>query len=310
MTKTKHKQSIIEEYLAGAEPGKELPPQANYLLMLYYYSKGEYRQGLEELVKAIKKEGQRWDFYQDLVYLGKKAKDFKPVYSELELAMDKHKDNHNLHSYLGLAYLLDKKLSEAIDQFQKAISLNDDLGMTHFYLGIAYLECICASNPDKEKNSLLNSLAHQEFSKANESKCVCSDKFASGINLLGQSKHQPALEEFKHILEEELSVDLVFGRFEEVVLSFFMAPQTVNYERIQQAIEELDKRTVQPGDMRVSNRLGIAYLLFFKLLFSEAKNCFEQARTIAPKFHEPTRNLKFLKDEEKEFSSLFEFLRF
>ena len=310
MTKTRGKQSVVEQYLAGAKAGNDLPPQGDYLLMLYHYSKGEYEKCLEELVRAVNKDGQRWDFYRDLVYLGKKAGNSKLAYSELGLALDKYKDNCSLHSYLGLAYLLDKRLSEGIDEFQKAISLNDDFGISHFYLGIAYLECICVSHSDKEKNSLLDALAHQEFSKASESMCICSSRFPGGMSLLGKGKYQQGLEEFRYALEEELSADLVFGRFEEAVLTYFVAPQTVDYELIQQAIEELDKRIIQQGNAHVANRLAVAYLLFFNLLFCEARNCFEQSKLLAPKFLKPTRNLEFLRHEEKEFSNLFEFLRF
>ncbi|MCJ7507385.1 MAG: tetratricopeptide repeat protein [candidate division Zixibacteria bacterium] len=311
MTKKRTEESIIKHYLENEKSAKDLPAQAGYLLALYCYSKNKHEQSLEELLKAIQKEDQRWDLYQHLVYLGKKSENLKAVYERLNSSMEKYADNHNLHFCLGMAYLLDKKISEAIDEFQKAISLNPDLPLSHFLLGISYLECICASNLEKEKSSLLISLVDQEFSKAKEcDKSIQVKRFEEGVSLLGQGKYQQALKEFKQVLEEILEADLVFGAFEKLALYHFIAPEIVDYEMVQQAIQELDQRMEDRENPHAHNRLGVAYLLFLKLLFREAENCFEQARQISPKFQKPLRNLKFLKEEEEEFSNLFEFLRF
>jgi tetratricopeptide (TPR) repeat protein len=311
MTKKRTEESIIRHYLENEKSAKDLPAQADHLLSLYYYSKNNYEQSLEELLKAIQKEDQRWDLYQHLVHLGKKSENLKVVYDKLNSSLDKYADNHNLHSSLGMAYLLDEKISEAIDEFQKAISLNPDLPLSHFLLGISYLECICASSLEREKSSLLISLVDQEFSKAKEcDKSIQGKRFEEGVGLLSQGKYQQALKGFKQILEEILEVDLVFGVFENLALCHFIAPEMVDYEMVQQAIQELDQRMEVRENPHAHNRLGVAYLLFLKLLFREAESCFEQARQINPKFQKPLRNLKFLKEEEKEFSNLFEFLRF
>jgi tetratricopeptide (TPR) repeat protein len=311
MTKRKSKELIIEQCLENKVSTEALPAQANYLLALYYYSKDEYKRSLEEILKAIEKEDQRWDIYQHLVYLGKKSENLKIVYEKLNSGLSKYPDNHNLCSYLGLAYLLDGKISEAIDEFQKSISLNSDWAFSHFLLGISYLECICSSNLEKEKGSLLVSLVEQEFSKAKEvDKSIQAKGFKEGVDSLGQSNYQQALKEFKQTLEKILEIDLVFGTFEKLALYHFVAPEMVDYEMIQQAIRELDQRIEKQENPQTHNRLGVAYLLFLKLLLKEAKNCFEEAKLIAPKFQKPLRNLKFLNEEEEEFSNLFEFLKF
>lgn len=310
MSKVKSKEAIIEDYLQKERLAQNLPPQANYLLALYYHSKDEYGKSLEEILKAIEKEDQRWDLYQHLAYLGKKAQDLKIAYQRIKSSLEKHKDSHNLILCLGLCYLLEGKTSEAIEEFQKAVSLNSDFGLAYFFLGMAYLECICSSDVGKEKDSLLTSLVHQEFSKAKENKVIQSSSFKKGTGFLKQDKYQKALKEFKQTLEEVLSADFVFGTFEQITLYHFIAPELVDYEMTQKAIRELDQRIEKQNYLQAYNRLGVAYLVFLRLLLKEAENCFVQAKTLAPKFQKPSRNLKFLQQEEKEFSNLFEFLRF
>ena len=311
MSKKKSNGFTIEEHLPEGRLAPSLSGQANYLLALYYYSRDKYKKSLEEILIAIEKEEQRWDLYEHLVSLGKKSQNLKAVYEKLNSSLNKHPDNSHLHSCLGLAYLLDGKLSEAIEEFQNSVNLNSDLALPHFLLGVGYLECICSSDLEREKGSLLLSLVEQEFSKAKEEdESIQTKGFEEGMSLLSQSKYQQALREFKQALNEILRAELAFGSFEELSLYNFLAPQMVDYEMVQKAIRELDQRMEKQKSLSAHNRLGMAYLLFLKLLFQEAKSCFEQASKIAPRFQKPLRNLKFLEEQEEEFSNLFEFLRF
>jgi Flp pilus assembly protein TadD len=66
-------------------------------------------------------------------------KDWKGAIGHLEKAMDKDRNNADIHSYLGYAYRNSGNWDEGIKYYQSALALNPNHKGANEYLGQAYL---------------------------------------------------------------------------------------------------------------------------------------------------------------------------
>lgn len=112
---------------------------AHHMTGKSYLMLGELSKSAEELQAALKLTPSDYDvsYTLSLVYL--KQRQFEPAKKIYDRMLAKLGDRPELRVLFGRAYRETGFLAEAIEEFKRAISLDDHFPRVHYYLGLTYL---------------------------------------------------------------------------------------------------------------------------------------------------------------------------
>lgn len=112
---------------------------AHHMTGKSYLMLGELRKSAEELQAALKLKPNDYDvsYTLGLVYL--KQRQFDPAKKVYDRIIAKLGDRPELRILFGRAYRETGFLAEAIEEFKRAIALDDHFPRVHYYLGLTYL---------------------------------------------------------------------------------------------------------------------------------------------------------------------------
>ena len=112
---------------------------AHHMLGKSYFMLGELRKSAEELRAALKLTPNDYDvsYTLGLVYL--KQRQFDPAKQIYDRMLAQLGDRPELRIVFGRAYRETGFLAEAIEEFKRAITLDDHFPRVHYYLGLTYL---------------------------------------------------------------------------------------------------------------------------------------------------------------------------
>ncbi len=112
---------------------------AHHMTGKSYFMLGELRKAAEELQAALKLTPNDYDvlYTLGLVYL--KQRQFDPAKKVYDRMLLKLGDRPELRILFGRAYRETGFLAEAIEEFKRAVSLDDHFPRVHYYLGLTYL---------------------------------------------------------------------------------------------------------------------------------------------------------------------------
>lgn len=158
---------------------------AHHMLGKSYFMLGELRKSAEELQAALKLKPDDYDvsYTLGLVYL--KQRQFDQAKKVYERMFAKLGDRPELRILFGRAYRETGFLAEAIEEFKRAVALDDHFPRVHYYLGLTYLLKDGVSKlADAEQEFKVELASHPDEFFAN---------YYLGISYAIQRKWEPAI---------------------------------------------------------------------------------------------------------------------
>jgi len=254
--------------------------------------------------------------------------------SELELARHIAPKNREVLAALSEAYRLRGGLKEALDIL--APGLNDGLESALFWCQKGHIailqkqwraaqQCFVSAlkvNPlhiesflrsaegyllshegqgENGKRDRLVEKAREQIGRAIHNSTFPIHRAEEALRLLHQQRVQQVLALLTVLLEEKpwaLPVD----RYDRFYLDYLYGEQGRDAQRIQGYIRDLETAVRQyPPNGELHNRLGVAYMLQCRALFSHAIHEFQKALAINPALMRAKRNLQLVKNDAKGF---------
>ncbi|KPL04032.1 MAG: hypothetical protein AMJ90_02345 [candidate division Zixibacteria bacterium SM23_73_2] len=287
---------------------ESLNPNLNYLLARYFLSRKDYTTGLLHLeLAALSKKDKR--LYQALLILALKTGKLNLAKTTFEKILKEKRDFDALIN-LGKIHLFENQFQKGESCLKEVIGKEPENSEVLFLLGYLYLNLACTHSPNLDQGFISKTKTNLEKSSALG--FLSGDKdFTEALKLLRDGKYQNARvklkEKFDHLLTaEDKRIFRYLEDFERLLLLFFLDQTKVeknDVEKIVSGYESLIEGESSPPELK--KRLGIAYLLFLKILLREGKKNLEIACALDPKFKKAKYNLKVLNDAESRFNFLY-----
>ncbi len=288
------------------------PPSIISLLALNFNYEGFPEKGVSLLISALTKEPEKWELYDKLVILAIGAK--KPAYAEKALleAQALFPDNSQICGSLGKLCFLQRKFLPAEEFLEKSIKLNPEDGVNHLFLALSRLALF--SEEDRIDSTEFPEFLKierevQKFKELNPE--MIDDTLLKGEELLTQGNHSEAFKYLEKSLNSYLDREIEFSRFHKLFSSLYLESGESDLEELKEYIYELEKKLkISLPSVKMLNRLGCAYLLFFINLVKSGEEQLEKALSLDPEFEAASKALGFLKSKKKDIATLFDSLKF
>ncbi len=293
-------------------PGS-LNPSLNYLLARYFLSKKEFKKALPHLDLVIRSKKDK-RLYEAFVEVALKIGKLSFAKKVLEEILEEKKDSGAFMN-LGKIYLFENRFDQAIKCFKDALQKDPQNKEVLFLLGFSYLNLAQISSSSFDQEFVL--MAKQNLQKSFGLGFLSGHKsFCEALALLNENIFVEALlklkEKFTYLVKErKKEVFKNLDDFEKLLFLFFLDEQKIQRDSLEKIIFEYENSVENEGSStKVHRRLGIAYLLFLKVLLGEGKRNLEIACKLDPKFEKAKTNLRILNEAEKDFNFLYSNLEF
>jgi Tfp pilus assembly protein PilF len=223
-----------------------------------------------------------WHQQQGELFLNKgisliEMKQFNNAAKELLQAEKYSPNNSKIHYFLGIAYDGKGMRDKAIEEFKKAIYLQDDYSEAHNYLGVLYMDMGLWDKAIKEFDQALANPLYDTPVMA---------LYNAGLAFHSKKDNQNALRKYQEALQKE-PMTYLLPQIEKNIGIIY-----IDKNNIHNAIEHLEK------SVKLNSSLFDAYFLlgecYLRIHESEkAKRAFESVIKVAPQsssFNEKSRN--------------------
>jgi tetratricopeptide (TPR) repeat protein len=140
---------------------------------------------------------------------------------------------------------------------------------------------------------------------------MIDDTLLKGEELLTQGNHSEAFKYLEKSLNSYLDREIEFSRFHKLFSSLYLESGESDLGELKEYIYELEKKLkISLPSVKMLNRLGCAYLLFFINLVKSGEEQLEKALSLDPEFEAASKALGFLKSKKKGMVALLDSLKF
>ena len=281
-------------------------------LALYFNSAGKPEKGVDLLISALEKWPEEPELYEELVFFAIKSGKTAEAEKKLLEAQVLLPEAPFVYSSLGKLYFLKKEFISARELLGKSIQLNPGDGINLLF---STLSSLAVQREDKGINlSELPEIQQiekdlQKLKELNPE--VVTDDFLKGKELLAQNNYVEAFKYLEKSLNSYLDREIEFSRFHKLFSSLYLESGESDLGELKEYIYELEKKLkISLPSVKMLNRLGCAYLLFFINLVKSGEEQLEKALSLDPEFEAASKALGFLKSKKKGMVALLDSLKF
>jgi len=248
-------------------------------------------------------------FYEAYVEAALQTENLSLAKTTLECMIKGKKDCDALFS-LGKIYLFENRFEEAEKCFEEVLRSHPEDRETLFLSGFSYLSLAQKASPNFDQG--LVSKAKENLEKSFNLGFLPRHRISGEtLAFLNDGRYKDALMKLKENLSYLLKVhknDLFenLDDFEKLLLLFFLDETKIEKDSVEKTISEYENLAGRENTpTRIQRRLGIAYLLFLKVLFREGQRNLKVACELDPKFRKAKANLKILNEVEERLNLLY-----
>jgi tetratricopeptide (TPR) repeat protein len=288
----------IEFFLKLLENYSERSDEYQVVLARALYKKGMYNDAILIFNSLLTKNTHKNSNHKIFFYLGlikSKLGFFEEAVDQFNKAIDLEPNYADYHNHLGEVLLKLNRIEDAVLEFQYAIKLNVYYGDAHFNLGLAFVQ----NQINKSNYNISKEYAetfYYEFETAVELKPkLKNENFILGMDHLKKKDWQNAQTCFLMVKDDLKQWD------DEFILKFYLKTLSANDVTINEVydyIKELESLSnVHPDYPDLLNELGIALIIFSKILSNSAIEKFKQALKYNKNFSKAKKNLKLVESD-------------
>ncbi len=231
-----------------------------------------------------------------------KSQRFDDALETLEIAIQKNARFPDLLNLKGMALLGKKNFIDSVQAFEQALQENENYGLAHLNLGLAYLTSLVEAPvhpqllPPEERKS--KCVAHLNRAKAILSP---SQKRELGY-VLEQIENSQTHEALDNLLEIHKEVAFAVNSVleNEFYLNYMFGGRSKDEQAVERYIEAMKQEIAEhPRYPDLHNHLGVAYLIQCRNLFLRALDEFRRAIRLNPNYRQAQKNLKLAENEGK-----------
>ncbi len=225
--------------------------------------------------------------------------------SLLERAIDEDNKFADIHFNLGRAYFLKKKCEKSIKFFNESLRLNPQYFAASYHLALTYLDSIIHS-PD---NSLLppptvRFKRSQHLLEYLDSQDLpkFNNIYPQIIKTLNEKKISSAVKILANSQETIFPLNVMGLIGIDFYLKFMYGGKNLDTDVVKKYEEKLvEASKTHPNYADIWNNLGIVHLIQCRNLFLQALTEFDRALEINPFFNKALKNKKLVENDGKEF---------